>query len=138
MAIEDTLTPKLQKMAEEYPKVAKSAVLEASENAIELIKAGTPKSGRTFAERQRVRADRKQYHRTSLAESVVNSGYRGLAEFQPNMVQGYDKMTGWQWRFSDYGTEHQKAQQYTDKIRGKVAKDTKEIFEKHVSEVNNL
>lgn len=135
--IRDTVSPELERIKQELPRKARELVKEAGERAEEVIKANTPQSGITFAQRQQVRDSRKAYYTDSLVNSVYKTNITGAKQFEPRQRIGYDDDNGWRAHFTNYGTKHQKGQGFIEKARAIIIKDTEEIVERGIKEVFN-
>ena len=135
--IKDTVSPELERIKQELPKKARELVKESGERAEEVIKANTPQSGITFAQRQQVRDSRKPYYTDSLVNSVYKTGISGAKQFEPRQRIGYDDDNGWRAHFTNHGTKHQKGQKFIEKSRAVIIKETEEIIERGIKEVFN-
>lgn len=135
--IKDTVSPELERIKQELPKKARELVQEVGERAEEVIKANTPQSGITFAQRQQVRDSRKSYYTDSLVNSVYKTGVTGAKQFEPRQRIGYDDDNGWRTHFTNSGTKHQSGQRFIEKSRAVIVKDAEQIIERGIKEVLN-
>lgn len=135
----DTLTEYLNKIYDEFPNAAKRAVQDVADESVKIAEDNTPRSNRTLQQRRNsARGSNLINYTTPLAETIMQTGFRGIADARPYKIVAYDGDLGWYVHFVDTGTMYISPRYFISKTVAETEEVATRIFEETVREVYGI